>query len=95
MLQQLRDIRERQRPCLEPCLRFLLSTNSTRKIRAVDLDDTASSSGDDEQPRNSQAKDFSVSLIRDHPNLAEPRSSQGVFGANGRLHFSLLSYLPN
>ena len=49
--------------------------------------DSDSGTSDDEEElleiRKSKKKDFSASMIRDQPNLAEPRSSQGVFGANG------------
>ncbi|KAL5521189.1 hypothetical protein ACEPAG_9112 [Sanghuangporus baumii] len=84
MQRRLREIRESQRPCLEACLRFLLFGDGGRRGKKVSLD-SGTSSDEAEQPEVEKGKDFSASLIRDNPNLAEPRSSQGVFGPNGQL----------
>ncbi|KAL5504871.1 hypothetical protein ACEPAH_7534 [Sanghuangporus vaninii] len=81
---RLREIRESQRPCLEACLRFLLFGDGGRRGKKISLD-SGTSSDEAEQPEVEKGKDFSASLIRDNPNLAEPRSSQGVFGPNGQL----------
>ncbi|KAJ7739030.1 hypothetical protein DFH07DRAFT_983862 [Mycena maculata] len=78
ILRRLRAIRERQRPCLEACLRFL---SEGAKSGAPHPD--SESSSDEEHVRKS--RDFTVSLLRTHKNLAEPRTSQGTFGPNGEL----------
>lgn len=83
MQRRLREIRETQRPCLEACLKFLLFGDDGRGGKKLGLD-SGTSSDEAEQPDADRGKDFSASLIRDNPNLAEPRSSQGVFGPNGR-----------
>ena len=43
------------------------------------------SSDDDEHDGGvgKQSREITVSLLRNHKNLAEPRSSQGSFGPNG------------
>ena len=82
MRRELRKIREVERPCLEACLRLLLYGNGEDKVPGMD---SGSSSEDEGRAKQKHNKDFSSSLIRDHPNLAEPRSSQGVFGPNGML----------
>jgi WD repeat-containing protein 59 len=81
ILRRLRAIREQQRPCLEACLKFLLYGDNNDD-RLSSMDDTESS--DDELsmlPR--RAKDGESTVIRGDKNLAEPRTSQGVFGPNG------------
>ena len=83
MQRRLREIRENQRPCLEACLRFLLFGDGSRRGTKPSLD-SGTSSDEEEQADADKSKDFSASLIRDNPNLAEPRSSQGVFGPNGK-----------
>ena len=87
MLKRLRAIRERKRPCLEACLRFLLFAEEDREGRAPVID---SESSDDEGEgegqegrRGREEKEFTVSILRNHKNLAEPRTSQGTFGPNG------------
>lgn len=80
MRRELRKIRETERPCLEACLRFLLHGLGGNERLAID---SGSSSEDDRHAKSKPSKDFSSSLIRDHTNLAEPRSSQGVFCPNG------------
>lgn len=72
MQRRLRDIRENQRPCLEACLKFLLFADGGRRGQKHGIDSGSSS---DEEPVSEQKnkKDFSAHLIRDNPNLAEPR----------------------
>jgi len=83
ILKHLRRIRERKRPCLEPCLRFLLFADEGVNDR--DLMDSESSSSDDDGNGGDakKSREITVSLLRNHKNLAEPRSSQGAFGPNG------------
>ncbi|KAF8637465.1 hypothetical protein AX16_010793 [Volvariella volvacea WC 439] len=93
---RLRLIREKKRPCLEACLRFLLFASEEeeneqgedsssgdeltgRRRRSISSDD------DDDDDRLAGRKDFTVSLLRNNKNLAEPRTSQGTFGPNGEL----------
>ncbi|KAH7890370.1 hypothetical protein F5I97DRAFT_1798915 [Phlebopus sp. FC_14] len=84
MLRRLRSICERRRPCLEACLRFLLFGDENEQLGVpVDLRSDSSSEDDEHSPR--KPRDFTVSLLRNHKNLAEPRTSQGVFGPNGEL----------
>ena len=80
ILKRLRAIRERKRPCLEACLRFLLYAEEGHIG-----DDPGSSSEDDEHSSTKKPKDFTISLMRNIKNLAEPRTSQGTFGPNGVL----------
>ena len=81
ILKHLRRIRERKQPCLEPCLRFLLFADEG----ANDLMDSESSDDDDDDGGGGgkKSREITVSLLRHHKNLAEPRSSQGSFGPNG------------
>ena len=90
MQQKLRAIRETQRPCLEACLRFLMFADGMNASTATETDSGTSEDEEENVEPNSKKskKDFSASMIRDQPNLAEPRSSQGVFGANGRFFVS-------
>lgn len=83
MQKRLRDIRQTQRPCLESCLRFLLFSDGGQSGQPPTTDTESSSEDDDEVPESRKSRDFAVSLLRDHKNLAEPRTSQGVFGPNG------------
>ncbi|KAI0345160.1 hypothetical protein BDW22DRAFT_1354052 [Trametopsis cervina] len=84
ILRRLHAIRQQQRPCLEACLRFLLFGDSDDDYRPSAMDDSDSS--DDEMsaiPR--RVKDGAFAVPRSDKNLAEPRTSQGVFGPNGQL----------
>ncbi|KAJ7608787.1 hypothetical protein FB45DRAFT_379946 [Roridomyces roridus] len=76
ILRHLRALRER-RPCLEACLRFLSEGVKSGAPHHSD----SSSDEEGERGRKSQT----VSLLRNHKNLAEPRTSQGTFGPNGEL----------
>ena len=83
ILKHLRRIRERKRPCLEPCLRFLLFAEEGANER--DLMYSESSDDDEDTGRVKEPRNVAVSLLlRNHKNLAEPRSSQASFGPNGR-----------
>ncbi|KAJ2912007.1 hypothetical protein MD484_g8411, partial [Candolleomyces efflorescens] len=92
MLKRLRAIRERKRPCLEACLRFLLFGEEDR---GRGVGDSESSEEEDEregvgkegkgEKGKEGGKEFTVSILRNHKNLAEPRTSQGTFGPNGEL----------
>ncbi|KIJ15733.1 hypothetical protein PAXINDRAFT_162821 [Paxillus involutus ATCC 200175] len=84
MLRRLRTIRERRRPCLEACLRFLLFGDENEQV-GIPVDMRSESSSEDEGPTTRKSRDFTVSLLRNNKNLAEPRTSQGVFGPNGEL----------
>jgi WD repeat-containing protein 59 len=82
ILKHLRRIGERKRPCLEACLRFLLF--GEEGVNEGDLMDSESSDDDDHDAGDGKkSRDITVSLLRNHKNLAEPRSSQGSFGPNG------------
>ncbi|KAF8838303.1 hypothetical protein BDN67DRAFT_933972 [Paxillus ammoniavirescens] len=84
MLRRLRTIKERRRPCLEACLRFLLFGDENEQV-GIPVDMRSESSSEDEGPTTRKSRDFTVSLLRNNKNLAEPRTSQGVFGPNGEL----------
>ncbi|KAI9464767.1 hypothetical protein F5148DRAFT_1276407 [Russula earlei] len=73
MLRRLRMLRETRRPCLEACLRFLLYGNEDEKQRR-----TANIT------KSRNTKPIVKPLHRDK-NIAEPVTSQGVFGPNGQL----------
>ena len=84
MLRRLKTIRSRRRPCLEACLRFLLFGDENEQVGIpVDMR-SESSSEEDEGPTTRKSRDFTVSLLRNNKNLAEPRTSQGIFGPNGK-----------
>jgi len=78
---RLLAIRERKRPCLEACLRFLLFREEDRESRALMTD--SESSDEEHEPSNRTGKEFNVTMLRNHKNLAEPRTSQGTFGPDG------------
>ncbi|KAF8907725.1 hypothetical protein CPB84DRAFT_1813522 [Gymnopilus junonius] len=89
ILRHLRRIRERKRPCLEACLRFLLFADEGR-MEEGDGESSSSDDGIDEDDTGrveggKKARDVTVSLLRNNKNLAEPRTSQGAFGPNGEL----------
>lgn len=87
MLGRLRAIRQTQRPCLELCLRFLLFGDEGERIRR----NSESSSDDESRVRSSTLQsldeELPYALLRNDKNLAEPRTSQGVFGPNGKPHY--------
>ena len=81
VLKRLRIIRETKRPCLEACLKFLSSGEDGRLL------DSESSDDDDDgaERKKKKGKGMTVSILRNHKNMAEPITSQGSFGPNGRL----------
>ncbi|KAI8970648.1 hypothetical protein BD414DRAFT_502118 [Trametes punicea] len=83
ILRRLRDIRETERPCLEKCLSFLLYGDRQEDDTHHPAIDSGSSS-EDEAPVPRKV-DTAFSSLRGAKNLAEPRTSQGVFSANGQL----------
>jgi hypothetical protein len=89
MLRRLRGIRDRRRPCLEACLRFLLFGDEDERVGIPRGIDSESSNEEDEEDNarkgegGRKSRDFTVSLLRNNKNLAEPRTSQGIFGPNG------------
>ncbi|KAF8060765.1 hypothetical protein FPV67DRAFT_1423352 [Lyophyllum atratum] len=90
MLRRLTAIREHRRPCLESCLRFLLFRDEEERPGEPLPIDPESSSSDEEELGTSigggrRAKDATVTVLRGHKNLVEPRTSQGTFGPNGEL----------
>ncbi|KAH9914175.1 uncharacterized protein BXZ73DRAFT_92835 [Epithele typhae] len=85
ILGRLREIREMERPCLERCLRFLLFGDQYEDSRRGIVLDSGSSSEDEEAPKGK--RDPGPAVLRKDKNLAEPRTSQGVFAANGQLVF--------
>ena len=87
MLRKLRTIRERRRPCLEACLRFLLFGDEDDQVTAP-VDMGLGSSSEDEGPGQltHKSRNLTVSLLRNNNNVPEPRTSQGVFGPNGMLY---------
>jgi len=84
ILRRLRVIRERRRPCLEACLRFLLFAHEDEQAQPLVVG-SESSSEDDGRAVPRKSRDFTVALLRNNKNLAEPRTSQGTFGPNGTL----------
>ena len=68
MIKRLREIREKQRPCLEACLRFLLFGDGTGKGQKLRYD--SGSSSDEEEPED----DTNVNVFR---NLDSPVSEGG------------------
>ncbi|KAG1770755.1 hypothetical protein EDD22DRAFT_865833 [Suillus occidentalis] len=90
MLRRLRGIRDRRRPCLEACLRFLLFGDEDERVGIPrGIDSESSNEEEEDNARKGEggrkSRDFTVSLLRNNKNLAEPRTSQGVFGPNGEL----------
>jgi hypothetical protein len=98
MLKRLKTIRERKRPCLEPCLRFLLfgaeeeedGRGGRRYVDGESSDEDVfdGGSGVGAETRQGEGikgkgKEVTVSLLRNHKNLVEPRTTQGAFGPNG------------
>ncbi|KAI0746476.1 hypothetical protein C8Q80DRAFT_1320359 [Daedaleopsis nitida] len=83
ILRRLREMREKERPCLEKCLSFLFfgdQQEDSGHHAAIDSE----SSSEDEAPAARRGEP-GPSALRGDKNLAEPRTSQGVFGVNGQL----------
>ncbi len=85
ILRRLRTIREQQRPCLEACLKFLLYGDSDDDDDRPSSMDDSESSDDDVGVAARRSKDGAMTMLRSDKNLAEPRTSQGVFGPNGEM----------
>lgn len=85
ILRRLRAIRENDRPCLEKCLRFLLFGDDEERINRHPGMDSESSSDEDIPSIARTRKDAKPLTVRRDKNLAEPRTSQGVFGPHGEL----------
>ncbi|KAI0045953.1 hypothetical protein FA95DRAFT_1543206, partial [Auriscalpium vulgare] len=85
MLRRLRAIRETRRPCLEACLRFLLFGNENEHARQTVHIDFDSSSDEEGGSMVRKGRDPAVAVLHNDKNLAEPVTSQGVFGPNGQL----------
>ena len=88
MLRRLRVIRETHRPCLEACLRFLLFGNEgERLMRSSGSSDiegfNQENGGAPGRKVPTEIDDAAYSQLRNDKTLAEPRTSQGVFGPNG------------
>lgn len=88
MLRRLRAMLETRRPVLEACLRFLLFGDDERPAAAYGEFDSSS----DEESRGARVggsrvrgRDAAVVMLHNNKNIAEPRTSQGVFGPDGRL----------
>jgi hypothetical protein len=75
-------LRETRRPCLEACLRFLLYGNEDEKQRRTAHIAYDSSSDEETSLLRSKREPIATPLHSDK-NLAEPVTSQGVFGPNG------------
>ena len=99
MLRRLRVIRETHRPCLEACLRFLLFGNEgERLMRSSGSSDVEGFNHENEGVPDRKASsthkdDPAYSQLRNDKTLAEPRTSQGVFGPNGTQSIWLLNVL--
>ncbi|KAI0300131.1 hypothetical protein B0F90DRAFT_1725223 [Multifurca ochricompacta] len=85
MLRRLRMLRETRRPCLEACLRFLLYGNEDEKQRRTAHIDYDSSSDEDTTSLLRSKRETIVTPLHSDKNIAEPVTSQGVFGPNGQL----------
>jgi WD repeat-containing protein 59 len=86
MLRRLRILRETRRPCLEACLRFLLYGNEDEKQRRTAHISYDSSSDEETYLLRSKREPIVTPLHGGDKNIAEPVTSQGVFGPNGESH---------
>jgi hypothetical protein len=85
MLRRLRMLRETRRPCLEACLRFLLYGNEDEKQRRT-AHIAYDSSSDEETSLPRSKREPIATPLHSYKNIAEPVTSQGVFGPNGEPH---------
>lgn len=90
MLRRLKEIRLNNRPCLEACLKFLLF--SDRQPGRPSTFDASSSSENEDDKEGHLDQDIVFALLRDHQNLAEPRTTQGAFSVNGILRLPASIY---
>ncbi len=86
MLRRLRMLRETRRPCLEACLRFLLYGSEDEKQRRTAHVVYDSSSDDETTSIMRSKREPVVTPLHSDKNIAEPVTSQGVFGPNGMSH---------
>ncbi|KAG8699158.1 hypothetical protein FRC09_006789 [Ceratobasidium sp. 395] len=85
ILRCLRKIRLQTRPCLEPCLRFLLGMSSVHG-RSFGRRGIYSDSDTSDEEEQRQSRSGLVSHLSNHAdNVPMPRRCQGVFGPNGEL----------
>lgn len=87
MLWHLKTIREHRWGCLEACLRFLLFGDENEQVGIPMNMSLKSSLEEDEGLAARKSRDFIVLLLRNNKNLAQLKTSQGVFGLNGRTLF--------
>ncbi|KAH9061149.1 hypothetical protein EDB87DRAFT_1722223, partial [Lactarius vividus] len=85
MLRRLRMLRETRRPCLEACLRFLLYGNEDERQRQTAHIDYDSSSDEETTSLPRSKRTAIIAPLHSDKNIAEPVTSQGVFGPNGQL----------
>ena len=86
MLRRLRVLRETRRPCLEACLRFLLYGNEDEKQRRTAHIVYDSSSDEETTSILRSKRETIVAPLHSDKNIAEPVTSQGVFGPNGKTY---------
>ncbi|KAF8528467.1 hypothetical protein BU17DRAFT_80840 [Hysterangium stoloniferum] len=91
LLRELR-ILARRPPCLEACLRLLAGLPIKRVSTGKPLDTDSGSSSEGEGVTSRKANKEMSATMRVETGLAEPRSSQGIFGPNGELVF--FSHMP-
>ncbi|KAF4584993.1 hypothetical protein EYR40_001819 [Pleurotus pulmonarius] len=88
------DKKEDSSQSLQDEITSVLNKLSSAKIKLekacarhnIDPPPMDSESSDDDEHMTRQSRDFTVSLLRNNKNLAEPRTSQGTFGPNGVKH---------
>lgn len=76
-------------PCLEASLRFLLGLPNKRGITGRSVDTDSGSSSEAEGGGVMRHKRDTSTTMRSQAGLAEPRTSQGVFGSNGDITDSM------
>jgi hypothetical protein len=84
MLARLADIRERYRPCFEACLNYLRFGDEKVFPSRAPSPGSESSSDDAASGSRRLKKGRIARVLRNSKNLAEPRTSQGMFSANGK-----------
>ena len=84
ILRRLRAIREKYRPCLEPCLRFLLFGREDEVSEDGSMSPCSSSSENESILESRKPKSERSPQTRASNTLGEPRVSQGVFSPNGQ-----------
>lgn len=74
---RLNELSETRRPCLEPCLKYLLLGDDFEKEEVTPSKAASNASSDDDDDDQFDASN----------NLGEPRTSQGVFAPNGTRNY--------